>query len=170
MDPAPSQSTDTHARQRAPHVAPSRAPDRARRRTALIMLAALAGALAVTHLHAVGRLGWLPPCAWHTLTHTYCPGCGTGRCLAALLRGDVRQAAAYNVLTLVALPLLVLWAVAALIPARWSFRRDLSLHRHVSPRATARLAWLVAAAVILFGVLRNVPAYPFTLLTPHVAR
>ena len=37
--------------------------------------------------------GIYPPCFFHWLTGLYCPGCGSTRCLHALLHGNFRQAA-----------------------------------------------------------------------------
>jgi hypothetical protein len=51
----------------------------------------------------------------------------------------------------------------------WSIARG---RRRPSARRAGRRwiihpAWLVVAAIIAFGILRNVPIYPFTLLAPH---
>ena len=146
-----------------PPVLPTVPPRTGQRGTALLVLAVLGGGLLAAHLHAAGLIRRLPPCGWYELTHTYCPGCGTTRCLAALARGDVRQALAYNALTVVALPLLALWALAEFAPARWRLRW------RPPPQRAAWLARFIVAAVIAFGVLRNVHVYPFTLLAPHVA-
>jgi hypothetical protein len=101
-----------------------------------------------------------PRCVFRQATGLHCPGCGSTRCLHALLHGDVRQAAAYNLALLVALPFLSVWAfrtgVAALLGK--------TVHRRPLP------AWLVLFVfflVIAFWVLRNLDYPPFTLLAPH---
>lgn len=100
-----------------------------------------------------------PKCQLHSLTGLHCPGCGTTRALHALLNGHVLDALGYNALFPFVLP-----AVA------WAFVRSLRVSRGQAPDAlSAAERWgfrLLAAAVVLYAVLRNVPAYPFTLLAP----
>ena len=48
-----------------------------------------------------------PPCIWKYFFNMDCPGCGSARCLSALVHGNVQQAADYNLLLLCMLPLLV---------------------------------------------------------------
>jgi len=113
-------------------------------------------------------LYWFPPtessfyprCLFHTLTALHCPGCGATRCLHALLHGDLRQAAAYNVLFLLILPfiffnLVQTWA-AALTGKRRKFR----------PSPSWSLA-LLSGIIMAFWILRNLSLPPFNLLAPH---
>src|SRR5262249_54935902 len=79
-----------------------------------------------------------PPCLFHALTGLHCPGCGSTRCLHALLHGDLRQAAAYNVLLLLALPFLGWWALAAALPAG-------NPHQHASVRIPSWLGYAILA-------------------------
>src|SRR5690606_2629375 len=50
----------------------------------------LAGVLAVVGFYGLvdPATGILPSCPFYTLTHWYCPGCGSQRALHALLHGD----------------------------------------------------------------------------------
>ena len=108
-----------------------------------------------------GEETFYPRCLLHSLTGLHCPGCGTTRALHALLNGHVAQAIAYNALILLVLPV-VIWSVIRekLSPDRtWSEHRS----RH---RATI-CVWLFVALLLIFGVLRNLPWYPLTLLAPH---
>jgi hypothetical protein len=89
-----------------------------------------------------------PRCPFLLVTGCYCPGCGALRALHELLRGDVAAAVGYNALLVVAIPALA----ALVIVPRWSY----------SPR----VARLTLALVLAFGVLRNVPLWPLTLLRP----
>jgi hypothetical protein len=101
-----------------------------------------------------------PVCPFLAITGLYCPGCGTLRCLHALLHGDLRTAAGSNVMTLLLLPVIVVaWfatGVAALggrpvlVLAR--------LPRWVGPA--------IVVATVAFWVLRNVPAAPLSSLAP----
>ena len=96
---------------------------------------------------------WLPGCPFHALTGLYCPGCGTTRALHALLHFDWPTALAMNPLAVVAIPLLPLLLLHQLRP-------QLALTRWV---ADGRV-WLVV--VLVFAVLRNLPAAPFSWLAP----
>jgi hypothetical protein len=128
----------------------------------LLLLAALAvpAGLFLLYRFAPTADSFYPRCLFHTVTGLHCPGCGTTRCLHALLHGQLRQAAAYNALTLLALPFLLFWA------ARWglAFLRGVPLHHRPLPR------WAYVAlvgAVLAFWVLRNLSFPPFNALAPH---
>lgn len=64
-------------------------------------------------------------------------------------------------------PLIVflLFVVVALlgitVVREWKGRRD------ALPQIPAWLAWSVTACVVVFGLTRNLPWWPFTLLAPH---
>lgn len=92
--------------------------------------------------------GHYPPCPLRALTGWACPGCGTLRAWHALAHGDVPTALDHNVLTVVALPVLVLaWGV-------WTVRRL----RGADPWfARPALVNGFAAVVVAYGVLRNLP-------------
>lgn len=103
---------------------------------------------------------WLPPCLFHKFTGLYCPGCGTTRGLHALLHGRIIAALKYNVITVGAMPILA-YSVAILI---W---RELT---GIRPEPKVLPKWVTYGIAILIGVfwiVRNIPAYPFTLLAPH---
>jgi hypothetical protein len=101
----------------------------------------------------------LPPCPLRALTGLYCPGCGSTRCLHALVHGDVTQALAMNPLLVVVAPVLVLMALRAgdLLPTWRPWESVLAVARQ--PRAWL---WLLLA----YGVLRNLPWMPFAWLAP----
>lgn len=106
------------------------------------------------------RFGALVPCPFHLLTGLHCPGCGSGRALAALLRLDFGAALGYNVLFVAALPLMAYYLLKQYIVL--VFRRDPLPLFHLSLRSmTAVLILLVG-----FWVLRNIPIFPFTWLAP----
>ena len=115
--------------------------------------AAVAG-LAVLRLFEKQVVAVLPPCPLHALTGLYCPGCGSTRAMRALLHGDFLAAWHFNPLFTLVLPLLA----AILITARFSSK----------PLGRSPLvSWSLLAAVVLFGVARNIPVAPFTALAPH---
>ena len=95
------------------------------------------------------------PCLFYELTGLYCPGCGSGRAVNALLRGQLREAFGYN-------PLLFLLGP----PAVFVFLREYL--RLVFPGLKLRPVFLsqpvvtgVLLAVLLFWFLRNLPAFSF---------
>src|SRR5438270_4211793 len=73
----------------------------------LAVVVVLAGAASLLYCVPPVLGGIYPACLFHALTGLHCPGCGSTRCLHALLHGDLRQAAAWNVLLLLALPYFV---------------------------------------------------------------
>ena len=93
---------------------------------------------------------FLPSCPFHTLTGLHCPGCGSTRALQSLFTGHPLQAAGLNLLAVLVVP-----AVLFVLIRRPSTDK-------------LRQAWIIAflAVVILFGILRNIPSYPFSLLAP----
>ena len=103
--------------------------------------------------------GNYPPCPFLFFTGCYCPGCGTLRALHGLLHGNVLGALGYNPLTVLSIPFL---AVAGIVAAAKSFGWQSFLGITISHR----VAFGVAATVLVFWILRNVPVYPFTVLAP----
>ena len=106
---------------------------------------------------------YYPKCQLHSLTGLHCPGCGMTRFVAAALRGDLSQAAAYNAVGLVALPFVTVWVLHQV----WAWLWGVTPRRWLSPRWYGRVTAVFIAVVSIFFVLRNVPVEPFTLLAPH---
>jgi hypothetical protein len=111
--------------------------------------------LALSALHATTGIGL--PCPFRAVTGWECPLCGGTRLGAALLRGDLAAAFAFNPLVLVGLAVLsalgVLWMVELLggprvRPPSWLATRL----RRVRPTS-----WLIGGLVVsvLYTVLRN---------------
>lgn len=114
---------------------------------------------AVLYLFDPSDSGLYPLCPFRVMTGMWCPGCGTTRAMSRLLHGRVADAFALNALAVVMVPLAIYaYASSVLFVARGK----------ALPRVTISGAWLWALGltVIAFGVLRNVPAYPFELLRP----
>ena len=98
-----------------------------------------------------------PVCPFHAMTGLNCPGCGATRGMHALLNGDILGALHFNALLLVFVPLMI-YGIAAL--ALYGIRgRGLP-----APRFAEQGTWGFLVLVIAFGVLRNLPFYPFSLL------
>jgi hypothetical protein len=115
----------------------------------LSMLAAGVAAFAVVALVDPNEPGHYPTCPFLALTGKFCPGCGSLRAMHALTHGDVAAAAGLNVLALASLPVL------ALIWLLWVRRSWTGAPR--AKTAPATLIWALAVAVLVFGVVRNLP-------------
>ena len=104
--------------------------------------------LAVLRRFPPAECSFYPQCPIHRYLHLLCPGCGTTRALAALLRGDIVHALHCNALTTLLMPFLLLYLVAA-------YRRFLAstLTRWPQPPPAALYATL--AASVVFTIARN---------------
>lgn len=99
-------------------------------------------------------------CAVHELTGWYCPGCGAGRAFHAVLHGDLVEAFCYNPVMVILAPFLGLYVCARGID--WV----LTGGNHIDHRISVRMLVVILAVVLIYGVIRNIPVYPFTLLAP----
>lgn len=120
--------------------------------------AVAAGAGVVWYFDPVNA-GFFPACPLYSLTGFACPGCGLTRGFHALFHGDVLTALDYNAL----IPLVVaffgyLFLSMAMVAARG---RGFSIGKW-----NLTLIWITFFALLLFGILRNLPFYPFTILFP----
>lgn len=113
----------------------------------------VAVALGVLFLFDPAHHALYPVCLFKKMTGYDCPGCGGLRAMHCLLRGEVWQAFKLNAMVVVALPVLAVWAVRT-----WMKSRQVS-----QPRGTRVLflAWLLVTVIALFGVVRNLPIWPF---------
>lgn len=90
-----------------------------------------------------------PPCPFHWATGLYCPGCGASRAVHLLLHGRLIAAFNMNPLLVLSLPFLA----ALLLRPRWAY--------------LTWVPWFAAAMLVAFGILRNLPVWPFDLMAPH---
>lgn len=130
-------------------------------RGGLIALAAAAvGLVYVLATVPPGEDTFYPRCQLHSLTGLHCPGCGTTRALHALLNGHPLDSLAYNALCPIVLPLLA-----------WAFVHSIRVSRGLAssePSRRSRIGFRLLVVIFLaYGILRNLPWYPFTLLAPH---
>jgi hypothetical protein len=95
------------------------------------------------------RTSVLPSCPFHTLTGWWCPGCGATRALHELLHGHWAAALRLNPLAIALLPLVGYLTV-----------------RREPLRVKPVWMWMLAGMILVFGIVRNIPVYPFTFLTP----
>ena len=130
-----------------------------------------AGLVAVGGLLLAGGVGFLavvpptdsalyPKCQLHQLTGLHCMGCGATRSAHSLLNGRVGQAFAYNLFA----PAAVVWLAVEAVRRGW-YR----LRGRPDPGWWFRAGWTpgLLAALGVYMLLRNLPAWPFTLLAPH---
>jgi len=121
--------------------------------TAVALIGAAAFFLWMVH---PAESGFIPRCPMLQVTGLYCPGCGSLRSIHYLLQGELTQAWAMNPLVVLLLPVLMVLAAAELLFRRYD----------LSHRIPVRVIWILLAVYILFGILRNIPVHPFTLLAP----
>ena len=117
-----------------------------------LAFAGIAGA-AVLFFFDPSKNGFYPVCQFHQLTGLYCPGCGMTRATYQLLHGNFLAALHFN-----ALYVAVLIALAA--RGIWFLNR----RRHRQPVRffiPPNALWLFLGVAIVFGVLRNLPAFSF---------
>ncbi len=124
------------------------------------------GVLAVAGLALVytvdpSEVGFYPPCILYRLTGWHCPGCGATRALHALLHGDVPQALAFNPVFVFLMPIMGV-ALAWRGLEKWRGRPPCT-----RPRLPGSVILVLAALLVAFGLLRNLPGWPFELLAPH---
>lgn len=119
-------------------------------------------AVAAFQLYQRGPFGqpWLPGCLFHNLTGLHCPGCGMTRAAHATLHGRLGEAFRYNPLGMILLPLACIGVGIEVIG--WLRGKPLPFRLNVG----AMGAWLIVWLVVGFWLLRNIPCWPFTLLSP----
>lgn len=100
------------------------------------------------------KYSFFPSCLFYKYTHLYCPGCGSQRCLSALLHGHIVKAIFYNALLVLSLPFVLYSAVVYTMnvfkhePIRQKF--------FYSPLFIQVCLWMI----VTFFVVRNLP-FPF---------
>jgi len=127
---------------------------------------ALVWALALTFAGAVALLlYWFDPvhfhfypvCVFHQVTGLLCPGCGTLRALHQLLHGHVAAALRFNALFVLSLPFVGAYGLRLALAQ--AARRPVPCVRPI-------WLWIALGAMILFGILRNLPFPAFAWMAP----
>lgn len=126
---------------------------------AVILMLAVGGLIFLQH--PPDQSSFYPRCQLHQLTGFYCPGCGSTRCLHALLQGHFAEAAQKNMIAFVVLPLAAAYAIYWAL--NWVLGRPVVWRYQI----THRTGVLLVAILVTFGILRNLPWHPFTLMAPH---
>jgi hypothetical protein len=125
-----------------------------------LVFAPLALTLLCRYYDPHGTNSYFPGCYFKEWTSLNCPGCGSTRCLYALLHLDLAQALAYNPLFVLALPYLI-FAVFCMLYTMWTGK--LAPYGRMPGWATKCLF----AIIVCYWILRNIDVYPLNLLAPH---
>lgn len=129
------------------------------RALALAGAGALVGALILVRQINPTDSSIFPSCPFHAMTGLSCPGCGATRGMHQLLNGNVVAAFDYNALLVIFVPMIAYLLLNLIYYAL----RGRSFGVSKLPPAAI---WMTAVVLLTFGVLRNLPFYPFTILAP----
>ncbi len=123
-----------------------------------LIIVAIAGSL-LYFLFDPSVSNLFPKCIFHSLTNLDCPGCGSQRSIHALLTGHPIQAADFNLLVVLFLPLLIYSAITTI--ANTFFDQQWAQRIFYSPIFVR----VVLIVVVSFWILRNIPLYGFSWLS-----
>lgn len=94
------------------------------------------------------------PCPVHALTGWHCPGCGISRLCLALLHLDFAAALQSNAAVFALLP------VGAVVLSTWAVRYIRTGEQGLRRWQTVLVEGMIVV-LLLFGLLRNLPAFAF---------
>lgn len=105
------------------------------------------------------RAGFLPACPLYAMTGYACPGCGLTRGFHALFHGDILAALDFNALIPIFVVIFGFFYVSTVLVA---------LRGRAFPKWSVSLPVVYGFLFLLlgFGVVRNLPLYPFNILFP----
>ena len=127
-----------------------------KKRIAIVTAAALIAAAALVYLYFTGEgEGAGIPCMFHQITGFYCSGCGASRALRSILHFDFYQALRYNAIFTLCLPLFAVY-FGGLSISYIRFGKD-----RVSEKISMKIIYIFVAAALVYGILRNIPAFSF---------
>ena len=129
-------------------------------RIALVFCAGAVCAVGAFYLYHHNPYSYPLPCIFHLLTGLYCPGCGAGRACYSLLHLRFKDALSYNPLMTLLIPLICLYIMVRVID--WMITGG----NHVDGKISVKLLVWILVLVFIYGALRNIPVFPFTLLSP----
>jgi hypothetical protein len=137
-------------------IQPPALPGAAKRRPwlALLLLSGVVAGLAYVYFVDPTSSRSLP-CAFYEMSGFHCPGCGSTRAAHALVHGRVIAAIGYNPLAAVVVPVIAIRALVLLLRPRPQTRM-----------MSATWVYTIFGLIVAYGILRNIPAWPFTLLAP----
>ncbi|MBE7515464.1 MAG: DUF2752 domain-containing protein [Chloracidobacterium sp.] len=150
--------TETFAQAPVQHAEPTTSSSAARLSAGAGAAALLGGSAFVAYFDPT-QVHFFPVCLLYSVTGFACPGCGLTRGFHSLFHGDLVGALGFNAFVPV-------WAVII----AWTFI-SLSLlairGRGLKMWPTnPRFLYGFMCLLVVFGVVRNIPAWPFTFLFP----
>ena len=98
-------------------------------------------------------------CTFKGLTGLDCSGCGGQRAIHHLLHFEFGQALRFNAFFVLLLPYLSLLLY-------YELRRIWNIPKPNNFFTSNKMLWIFLISLLIFGILRNLPWYPFTLLAP----
>jgi hypothetical protein len=141
------------------HISPYKVTPLVERATAAAGVAILAGGSAFVAYFDPSTHQFFPVCPLFALTGLACPGCGLTRGFHALFHGDVATALGFNLLIPVWAVIFGYVGISLLL---------LAIRGKGLPMwpTWPRFLWTFMIVLLVFGVVRNIPVYPFSLLFP----
>ena len=130
-------------------------------RIALVLCAGAVAVVGAVYLYFHNPYSYPLPCIFYSVTGLYCPGCGAGRACYSILHLEFADAFCYNPLMTILLPLIGLYIAARMVD--WIITGG----NHVDRKINAKFLTWVLVVVVVYGVVRNIPVFPFTLLAPE---
>ncbi len=103
---------------------------------------------------------FFPKCPFLLLTGLYCPGCGSQRAAHHLLHFDIFEAFQQNLLFFISLLMVLYYLFIEII--NFTFQKKIPNYLNKS-----KTPLILLLLIIAFGILRNIPVFPFTLLAPN---
>lgn len=96
------------------------------------------------------------PCVFKTLTHLNCPSCGVSRMCVSISHGDIKSAFYYNQVLIFLTPLIALYYIF------YQIRYIRTGQRKISKLENNTMI-LIIVILIIYGIVRNLPFYPYRL-------
>lgn len=100
-----------------------------------------------------------PRCVFNALTGYYCPGCGSQRAIHSLLHLNFAGVVSHNFLFLPAVSLIVYHYIHPVLNRILNWKLPNVFYFKNTP-------WIIFGVIMLFWILRNIPADPFSVLAP----
>ena len=135
-----------------------------RNRCLLVLLVfgvTVAGGVYLYHHSPTEGVGKYPLCVFRQVANIDCAGCGLTRASHELVHLRIASAISYNPLVVLALPFIFYWVGTEL--GAWVWRER---YRGPRVRISQRGAFWMLIVVLLYTVLRNIPVWPLTMLSP----
>lgn len=111
--------------------------------------------LFLLYLYLSRTFSFYIPCPFRKITGFYCPGCGITRCLVSLLQLDIYRAFRMNPLVFCMLPFIAIY-FGYKIYLYITDRKD-----QIICKIPNNLWYSLIVITLLFGILRNIPAFSF---------